>query len=297
MAPFKFDSHLFYLTYSQCGDTTWEAIRDVIASKQKILWARFGHEQHQDGGWHWHVTGEWEKRVQSRDCRFLDVAGFHPNVQRTRKISACIDYVTKHGEFVDIGTVPTDGDTDVVSWVDEARRLSNSEYFELALAARISYQYAKHFWDLVRAEEQCTITEAYVADISRECIECMCLLPDEQKSTVVVGPAGCGKTSWAKRVSEKPALWVRHLDMLRSFRRGYHKSIIFDDMEFGHLPVATQKYLTDWSDECHIHCRYGVAVIPAGVQKLFTANVYPFVVDAAIERRVHRVDIIGFRDL
>lgn len=84
------------------------------------------------------------------------------------------------------------------------------------------------------------------------------------------------------------------MDVLRSFRAGYHKSIIFDDMAFSHLPREAQIHITDTSDEAHIHCRYGYAIIPAGVQKIFTANIYPFLVDPAIERRLYKIKVQGY---
>lgn len=107
----------------------------------------------------------------------------------------------------------------------------------------------------------------------------------------MVGPTGCGKTSWAKRVAPKPALWVRHIDVLREFREGYHQSIIFDDMSFKHMPQQAQVHLTDWHNKSHIHCRYGHATVPAKTVKIFTCNEYPFIQDPAVKRRVHLIDL------
>lgn len=39
----------------------------------------------------------------------------------------------------------------------------------------------------------------------------------------VVGPAGCGKTTWAKASAPKPALFVSHIDQLKLFKPNYHK--------------------------------------------------------------------------
>lgn len=289
---FKFDSNKFYLTYSQCGDLAWETIADFLKTKADIKWARFGLELHQDGGRHWHVCGEWTKRVQSRSERFLDVSGKHPNIQSTRSTAGCLSYVSKHGEFWDLGTVPTTCDSGG-DWIELAASSSEAEYFSAALAARIGFQYAERFWRIGRARTTCEITDSYEADLSRECFELLVHVPAPEQATVVMGPSGCGKTSWAKRVCTKPALWVRHMDMLRAFRPGHHKAIIFDDMAFAHMPREAQIHLVDWHDEAHMHARYNVAVIPAHVQKIFTCNYYPFTEDPAITRRVYKIEVQG----
>jgi len=114
---------------------------------------------------------------------------------------------------------------------------------------------------------------------------------DSSKSLVLLGPAGCGKTNWAKKYALKPALFVSHLDRLKDLKIGYHKSIIFDDVDFKHLPRTSQIHLVDRENPRDIHIRYRVAHIPQGIQKIFTCNAYPFVDDGAIERRVKKMVI------
>jgi len=107
------------------------------------------------------------------------------------------------------------------------------------------------------------------------------------KSVVLIGRAGTGKTTAAKLFAPKPALFVTHLDILKQFKPEYHKSIIFDDCSFAHLPRETNIFLADRQDARAIHIRYGIATIPAGVFKWFTGNRFPFQTnDAAIERRI-----------
>lgn len=288
--PFKFDAKKVFLTYAQSGDITKDQIVNHLQSIKPVTWLRIARELHEDGQPHYHVIAEFSGRLQSQNERLFDVAGKHPNIQPVRSVAKSLAYIAKDGEFDDIGPVPSGGDSDT-DWISAAATLSEAEYFKQALRSNIGYMYAKHFWALGNRQTN-EIPVGYEGDISRECFELVCLLPAESKSTVIVGATGCGKSSWAKRVCQKPALWVRHIDMLRSFRKDYHRSIVFDDMSFTHLPRETQIQITDWHDESHIHCRYGVAIIPPHVPKIFTANFYPFDPnDEAVNRRVYKYEI------
>lgn len=278
---FRFDSKFVFLTYAQSPLTT-QQVYDGLTTVRPIKWARICQEDHADGGHHQHVVAEFDTRLQSRNERVFDILGQHPNIQKLRSVKAGLTYVAKDGEFQDYGPVPATALE--TNWLAVASECDEGEYFVKAFKAGVNFQFAQKFWQLA-CKNSCEIGVDYEADMSRERAHIQPLVPADG-STIVVGPTGIGKTSWAKRTSKKPALWVRHIDVLRSFRKGYHESIIFDDMDFQHMPRQTQLYLTDTTDEGHIHCRYGHAVIPAGVQRIFTANNYPFIRDPAIDRRV-----------
>lgn len=289
MPTFKFDSASCFLTYAQ-SNLTHDAIYEKLRSIGDVVWARICTEQHADGQPHQHAVAKFSKRVQSRDVRLFDIAEQHPNIQPIRSIKRALEYVTKEGEFSDYGTVPS-GEGEDIDWMAAAATHTEPEYYKMALSAKVPFMYAKRFWDLGSKTTTHEITDAFEPDLTRECLDLLVRTPSTEQSTVVIGPTGCGKTSWAKRNAQKPALWVRHMDVLRAFRPGYHKSVIFDDMSFLHLPREAQIHITDTTDEAHIHCRYGYAVIPAGVQKIFTANSYPFIQDEAIDRRVYAIVI------
>lgn len=106
-----------------------------------------------------------------------------------------------------------------------------------------------------------------------------------EKSIVILGPSGCGKTEYALG-HFKNALFVTHMDDLIRFNKDVHDGIIFDDMDFRHMPRTSQIHLTDWNQSRSIHCRYQVAIIPKATKKIFTGNEYMFIDDAAIRRRV-----------
>lgn len=103
---------------------------------------------------------------------------------------------------------------------------------------------------------------------------------------VLRGPTGCGKTTWAKRNMPIPILFVSHIDTLKKFRTGFHKSIIFDDIDVKHYPRTGQIHLVDFENPRDIHCRHSTAHIPAGIYKCFTCNEWPLIEDEAINRRI-----------
>lgn len=290
MPAFKFDAQTAFLTYAQC-DVACNELIAALRAVGDIDWARVCRERHQDGEPHLHAVVRFTKRVQSRNSRVFDVSGHHPNIQPIRSIAKALAYVAKDGEFVDVGTVPASTTRTAREVYDLAKSASEEEFWVAAAEARIPYQYAARFRQLAHSSCNETIQE-YDGSMERERADLqITALPDDGKTIVCMGPTGVGKTSWALRVSPKPALWVRHIDVLRSFRAGYHKSIIFDDMCFKHLPRTAQLHLADNHQASHIHCRYGHAIIPAGVVKIVTCNEYPFLDDPAINRRIHSIDL------
>lgn len=290
MSAFKFDSTTFFLTYPQSENLEWTDIADHIKSLKDLHWIRICKELHQDGTPHHHAVGKFTSRYQSRNARCFDVKGKHPNIQSIRSIRRAIEYVSKDGEFHDVGPVPS-GSTENIDWMELAGNSGEAEFYKMALQQRLPFMYAKKFWDMGSKAKTCEIAINYEPDLTRETFELLVHLPAEDKSTIVIGPTGCGKSSWAKRVAKKPALWVRHMDVLRSFKPGYHQSIIFDDMSFMHMPREAQIHIVDQSDEAHIHCRYGYAIIPANTQKIFTSNSNPFTKDPAIDRRLYNINL------
>lgn len=286
MSNFTFDGVQFFSTWSDCGELTVQQVHDHLQSIRPLKWCRIGYEHHQNGEPHIHACGVWTRRVKTTNCRLLDVNGIHPKWEPMRSIPSSLVYCSKECEFTDFGAVPNTGTSTKFDCLAAAATLDEAEYFSECLKHKVPFQYADKFLKLQKGKKGVTITDDYEPDVTRETLELLCFpfIPD--KANIIIGPTGHGKTQWAKRVAPKPCLWVRHIDLLSSFRSGFHKSIIFDEMVFTHYPRETQIQIADWQDQAHIHCRYTVAIIPAGVQRLFCANrdVFDFT-DAAIARR------------
>lgn len=298
---FRFDAKKVLLTYSQTphdADGLFEFINGLAA----VLWARIALETHEDGGQHMHAAVEFRERFSSRQARVFDYNGSHPNIQYVRSVRATLEYLKKEA-FRDYGDVPSSAANRARAQrrsarevLEETQGASELEYLMACSDANIQWKYAERFRQLINRDLTNTIMEDYIGDVLWEHPILTAQQPDWTKSIVVIGPGGCGKSAWAKRVVNKPALFVTHQDTLRQFDPSFHKSIIFDDMCFTHVPLQAQIHLTDQDNTRQIHARYGNAVIPAHTQKVFTCNVLPFIMDehGAIQRRIQIIDCYQF---
>lgn len=279
------DAITFFLTYSRT-DGTEDDLYSHLNSIKSLVWARICVEAHQDGSPHLHAVFRTQKRVKTSGTSSLwDWNGQHPNIQVPRKIKDVLEYLSKTGNFKDYGPVPAPK----VS-IDDLYKLAEGHdrdaFDKCALEMRISYQWANHIWN----RNRCT-NNILEPGQGIECVQLQSL-PFDNKSTLVIGPSGCGKSSWAKRVAPKPALFVSHMDDLKKFCD--HKCIIFDDMNFTHLPREAQIHIVDQHDVRTLHCRHTTATIPANTPKIFTANEMCFLDDDAIKRRLRIIKISSF---
>lgn len=282
------DATTFFLTYPRT-DFLHDQIETFLRSIKPVLWARVAIETHEDGHPHVHVLVKFGARVKTRsNMGVFDLGGRHPNIQVCRKVRDVLEYIAKDGNYKDYGPVPK-AKNDIHSELVQLASSGDRDAFDqCAMAGSVSYQWADHIWK----RHGTTGNTILVPGEGTECLQLQGLsLPN--KTTLVVGPSGCGKTTWAKRVAPKPALWCNHLDDLKKLTKE-HKSIIFDDMDFAHLPRTTQIYLVDQDDIRTIHCRHSNAIIPKNMPKIFTANNYPFTRDPAIERRMQVYNIMSF---
>lgn len=196
-------------------------------------------------------------------------------------------YCSKGENIVEVGTLVIRGQRTDLQEIQELIRTGASEmeiatnYFSQWIRYRNSFQAYRSLVNarrIVVQHELSSFPEAWRR-----------LTADEVKSDIIWGPSGIGKTSFAKALFPN-ALFVSHIDDLRHFNSELYDAIIFDDMDFKHLPRSSQIHLVDFDDHRSIHVRYGVASIPAGTKKIFLTNepegrIFQ-VEDPAIRRRV-----------
>lgn len=282
--PSFFVGKRFFLTYPR-SSFEFNEYFDFVQSIAPIKSIIFGRELHEDGEPHRHVCIEFVEDIRGNERQF-DFQGRHPNVQSPRQWKRCKSYCKKDGDYV-VWPQEEENESEIsVSLSSLAGTMNELEFFEYCAKKKISFQYAKFFWDkchdFVSIEEDTRIDGNMTS-----CLRTFCWNSDIMKTIVLIGPSGCGKTTWAKLNVPKPALFCSHIDQLKLFRPSYHVSIIFDDVSFCHYPRESQIHIVDFENPRAIHCRHTTATIPAGVFKCFTANFDPLTLgDPAIRRRV-----------
>lgn len=163
---------------------------------------------------------------------------------------------------------------------------SKSDWIQFCIEEKVSFPYMETIWESSHVKRPSTLYQDDVFDETMvQSLRDFRWIDNDLKSLVINGSPGCGKTNWAKKHSKKPSLFVSHLDRLKDFDDAFHKSIIFDDMDFNHLPRTSQIHLVDRENPRDVHIRYRVAHIPSKIQKIFTTNGFPFTADNAIKRR------------
>lgn len=283
--PFKFDSQAFFLTYPH-SEVTHDELAEHIRSIAAVDWLRVCTERHADGEPHLHAVGRFSKRFQTRNERIFDCQGRHPKIEPVRSVGRALAYVSKDGNYTDYGLVPARQCKRDWAAIRDAAGGDEEEWLRVVFEEKIPQHVAKRLRELHESVD--VDLDSYDGRPVNSALE---TLPATWESMLVIGEPGIGKTGWAMKACPRPCLLVKHVDTLRCYRSGYHASILFDDIEFKHMPRATQLQLCDFENQCQVHVRYGVAVIPAHVPRLFLCNpgCEPFIEDAAIQGRRLRV--------
>lgn len=280
------------LTYARC-DVPLNELLEFLKTKRigayNVVEVIVSHELHADGAAHRHAYVRFNGRIDLRRPNFFDINGFHPNVLRTENVPAWKNYVRKDGDCLEWSNqAPEENNLYAL-----ARTLNHDDFFERARALKVQWGYARHAWEHSQSElSQITFNEDPNADLNFVLPRSLSEFNFSTNLTnVIVGPTGCGKTLTSIRNMTKPILFVSHLDQLRVFSQSTHRSILFDDMNFSHLPETAQIHLCDRGLPRSIHRRYGTTLIPAGVQVTITCNERPFNWSPPINRRLNILTI------
>jgi hypothetical protein len=302
MPNFQLNTKNVFLTYPKCN----LPISDILASlyaKPHVVYVCVSSEVHADGEPHRHALVQFSQPLRTRNERMFDINGFHPNIQGARSPKATLQYVKKEGDFLERGTFveakAKGGEKEVVCAEEIKSTAQEMTYGDfLCWASEHNVHYAEKIWNAFAKKDISTLEDsddydpkfldpAFLAMMKEELNNGIC----KEKTLILKGASGIGKTVVAKKIIDKPALFVSHVDQLKLFRVGYHKGIIFDDISFNHTPRENQIAITDYDNARAIHCRHTVATIPAGIMKIFTCNEAPLnLMDEAIARRVNVIE-------
>lgn len=305
--PSYFNGKFLCLTYPRAVNINLAELSEFLQGLDGCTFVLCAREEHQDGTQHFHAAVEFDRRRRF-GARSFDFGQHHPNIQPARKWLAWCQYVKKDGNFVEWRRNEADDDaivvlededgTEGIPLFEMCKKFTREEWIQYAFDNKVPSFIFEEVWRKCHVQDVDTITSESELGLEERIGACLrgfrFDFGEDKRSLILLGESGCGKTSWAKLYAPKPALFVSHIDQLRKFKNGFHKSIIFDDMCFTHLPVALQIPIVDIFDVRSIHIRYGVATIDANVPRIFTCNegrIPVDVNDAAIKRRTKLVTI------
>lgn len=293
---FRVTAKEFFFTWSQCPAPRQVAM-DLMLSKGDVAWAKVAQEHHQDGNLHLHGVVNYLVKKNFKDCRAFDFEFegkvYHPNFQAARNMRAVTNYHFKEDDDkLEFGTE---------SFVDTIIGLKRKDAIDYCVKNKVSKQW---YDEAMRCKPDLyTINGPQDIHVKARIRHSQLLALEEHeplKAIVICGMHSLGKTTCAKRLGPYPMLWVRHNDGLKRFIAGFHKSILFDDMKFVHMPREAQLHLVDERDLNELHLRYSTATVPAGVKRIFTCNFegWPLMEDdEAIKARVTQIKVYGEPDL
>lgn len=310
---FQFNSKTICLTYSNVskqanqGNRSQEhlllpdatSITQFIRDKHQregIQYLCVSTERHKDGERHYHCAIKLKQPLRTRNQRFWDIFGLHPNVQSARQFTAWVKYVKKDGDYIEEGFLPENKPT-MQEVIEQAKTMDKLEF--LSWMSVNKFNYATTIWEMAHPDLTHTITAEMVLN-TLDRVDPILIKTfvehrwDQSKVLILWGDTGLGKTSMAKIMVPKPALMVSHLDDLKKFRSGYHLGIIFDDVSIKHLPETAQIHLLDSFDTRSIHVRYGTVTIPKDTKKIITCNDFPVSDIPAIQRRIQHFKVTKF---
>lgn len=153
---FRIQTKHVFLTYSQANNVDHNDLFTHLCGLHNPIRVRVGRELHDDGGVHYHAFIQWSKPCETRDVRFFDWAGIHPNVvSRIRDIRATYDYCGKDGNTKDLGDPPQTKTSKNDQLSNALQATTATEFLQLVKTAdpgryifqhsNLEYFIAKHF--------------------------------------------------------------------------------------------------------------------------------------------------------
>jgi len=260
---FRLQAKHIGLTYSQC-DIPKREMFDWLMTTFKPAALCVSEEHHKDGGLHLHCYLRFIVAINTRNENYFDWRGFHASIEAIRHLKSWLIYIKKE----DKEPIFTDNIEFTDSWEELADCSTREEYM-----AKIQKSHPREFQNNLQ-RIQYYVNWKYGAKIkplerfSAETFS-LPLLTDLSKAIVVLGPPLVGKTSWAASHFKNP-MEIKHLDQFAKPVPNDVDGLIFDDMNFNHLPFPTVRSLINMNGAT-IHCRHTTGYIPP-LPRFFTAN-------------------------
>lgn len=289
---FRLNCKKIFMTYAQCPGTKDELLL-FLNEKLNIEKHIIALELHKDGGTHFHVFLVAVTKFDIKNPTWLDWNGYHPQMEKVKNESRCKKYCTKDGDYITNMKFDTyQVARDIAKGGDyiQALRLIMEE---LPKEIKFLDKWEKNLKRVAELSAVSAVSDLYKVGFKFKELKGIEEWNRSQRTLVLFGPSGWGKTQYAKQLFKNPLL-CRHRDKLKKFDKFTHDGIIFDDMHFSHWDRTYCIHLLDLDEDSDIDVKCSMVTIPAGTPRVITTNLKPCEIfsafDKAIRRRIHSIE-------
>lgn len=221
----------FFLTYPKCT-LTKEEVLQKLPLREDIREYVISQEKHMDGTDHIHCVVHYSNRIRTRDARYFDIDGFHPNI-KTLKTKADLArtsrYVVKDGNFI------TEG---------EMLKKSRDEIFKALIAnGEITAQFIQENPTCLSLNY--SSIKGWLQVLGRTNLLSKRVQKDKRRHIYVYGPSNTGKSTWLYaylKNFQKIALIPTNNDW---FQATSETEVLYFDEYKGHLSIQLLNMLCD----------------------------------------------------
>lgn len=237
------------------------------------------HKEEKGCLYHLHAWFKYSSKPNIINERYFDLDGYHPNIGKYKK-SWIFNYLKKFDKNP-LTNIP-DGPAELAlaGKVHEA-----IDSFRMMYPKEFIINYDKIIQNLHSMSAPQRDDKVYPLSGST-----ISNWDYKELSLLVIGKTGTGKTEWAKSYVvhhlKLKYFRVTHMDDLKAFNNEH--IIIWDDMEFQHMPITSQIHIAEVKNRRSLHCRHRIARVPPGTGNIFLANGDPFVTTADVQENALR---------
>lgn len=236
MASFRLSARNVFLTFPRTS-IKFDDYNRYLAENTQLQGYKLCSERHDDGGLHLHALLCYKDKLHTRNARYWDWNGEHPNVQSVKNKEDVIRYIEK--EPVELA-----GNLNVKrTWGEILCEAETFEGFMEAVKSGYPRDFVLHynkietFGEIYFNKKVCDYIPEYTVFVIPPDLESFMLTfnqGERPRSLFLEGPSRSGKTEWARSLGP-------HCYMAGAFNLNLWNNnaeyIVLDDIQFEYIPA------------------------------------------------------------